>query len=153
MKNLKNIILLIGLVEIARADSKEKRISNKWLKVLLLLRILLFLGEINRQISDFESNLIDVVSGVFIGGGIFFAGYCLSKKGLGAGDVKLMAVVGSYLGSDNVLRAAVFSVSYVSGYFLWKLLKEKESEQTQTAFAPFVLAGVITELLMNDGIL
>ena len=114
-----------------------------------MLRILLVLTEMIGQTANFRSCLNETVSGFVTGGAIFFLGYCLSKKKLGAGDVKLMAVAGSYLGDDRILWAAFFAVNYAAGYFCWKLLMRKESMETQEAFAPFVLAGVITELLMN----
>ena len=150
MEKIKYVILLIGLAGIARTDRKEKRISNKVLNVFLMLRILLVLTEIIGQTANFRSSLNATVSGFVTGGAIFFLAYCLSKKKLGAGDVKLMAVTGSYLGGERVLWAAFFAVNYAAGYFFWKLLMRKESIEIQEAFAPFVLAGVITELLMNE---
>lgn len=148
MKNLKYVILLLGLAEIAYADRKEKRISNKGLGVFLILRVLILLLETRGQFEYFKVWMKDALLGFVVGGSLFFLCYCVEKNALGAGDVKLMSVVGSYLGSMQVLWAAFFSVSYAAIYFCWKILIKKETSETQIAFAPFVFAGVISGLIV-----
>lgn len=153
MKNLKYIILLFGLAEIARADKKEKCISNKELGVLLILRVFLLLFETMGRFEYFKIWMIEAILGFFAGGGLFFLCYCVEQKALGAGDVKLMSVVGCYLGEDKVLWTAFFSVSYAAIYFLWKIFVKKEKTETQIAFAPFVFAGVVSVVFVYGKLL
>jgi Flp pilus assembly protein protease CpaA len=143
MNNLKNIILLISLARIAWIDGKSKRITNKSLGTLLAVRLFFLLIEATEQTKSLKLLMTEVWFGFLIGGGLFFFCYCLGKQAMGAGDVKLMAVLGSYLGGEQILRAAFFAVVYELAYILWN--REKKS-----SFAPFALAGVLTVLIWKN---
>ena len=94
MNNLKNIILLISLARIAWIDGKSKRITNKSLGTLLAVRLFFLFIEATEQTKSLKLLMTEVWFGFLIGGGLFFFCYCLGKQAMGAGDVKLMAVLG-----------------------------------------------------------
>ena len=89
-------ILIIGLCVITWKDAMLKQIPNHMLLILVLVRSVLLFDDMTTAIASFE--------GFLIGGGVMLFGYLLSKGTMGAGDVKLMAVVGSYAGSDMILQ-------------------------------------------------
>ena len=143
MNNLKNVILLISLARIAWIDGKSKQISNKSLGILLLIRLFFLFIEAIEQTKSLKLLMAEAWFGFLIGGGIFFLCYCLGKKAMGAGDVKLMAVLGSYLGGEKILWTTFYAAVYELAYILWK--KEEKS-----SFAPFVFAGVLTVLIWKN---
>lgn len=82
------------------------------------------------------------------------AGYLLSKGTMGAGDVKLLAVVGSYVGGDRILYVILWSLLAAAGYSLSLWLKNKTEIRNELPLAPFVLIGTILNFLLeNRGVL
>ena len=79
-----------------------------------------------------------------------FLGYLLSKETMGAGDVKLMAVVGSYVGSDMILQVILWSTLAAAAYSLGLLSKNKTETCKEIPFAPFVLLGTIFGFLLEN---
>ena len=69
--------------------------------------------------------------------------YCVMKKGLGAGDVKLLAVLGAYLGWENTLKAAFVAVCSAMFYFLGNRCIHHEKADSEIPFAPFLLWGTV----------
>ena len=149
MKNLKYMILLFGLAKIAWTDKKEKRISNKTLGVLLMFRILVLLLESSVLAENLMAQFCEALHGFTVGGSLFLLCYFASSKNIGAGDVKLLAVIGSYLGSDEILWTAFLAVVYAAVYFFWKIFVKKENLERKIAFAPFVFVGMITIWMIN----
>ena len=138
-------ILILGLCVIAWKDAMLKQIPNQMLLILVLVRIVILVSDRTRTIEALE--------GLLIGGGVMFLGYLLSKETMGAGDVKLMAVVGSYVGSDMILQVILWSTLAAAAYSLGLLSKNKTETCKEIPFAPFVLLGTIfCFLLENRGV-
>ncbi len=93
---------------------------------------------------------VDLVLGFLVGGGIFilialFAFVVYKKEGMGLGDVKLMGVLGLFLGARNVFQ--VFILSFAIGAFvsILLLITKKKKIDDYIPFGPFiVLATFIT---------
>ena len=93
---------------------------------------------------------VDLVLGLFVGGGIFilialFALIVYKKEGMGLGDVKLMGVLGLFLGARNIFQ--VFILSFAIGAFvsILLLITKKKKIDDYVPFGPFiVLATIIT---------
>lgn len=109
-------ILLALLSAAAWFDVRLHRIPNKLVFGGALLALLLHL--VLPQGAGFVSTmpgglgLLDALAGLGIGLGVFFPLYCLHV--MGAGDVKLMAMVGAYLGSEQIW-GALFGVALAGG--------------------------------------
>ena len=128
-------ILIIGLCVIAWKDAMLRQIPNQIVLIMVLIRAVLLLCT--------GTGIMNSLEGFFIGGGVMLFGYLLSKGTMGAGDVKLMAVVGSYVGSDRILHVILWSLiaSCIFGFI--QLLRKKMELRHGIPFAPFVLIGVI----------
>lgn len=97
------VILLLGLLVIAVAsDLRCHRIPN------FLVVLGLALGLAGQVYAGGISGLGDGALGILIGFGVFLPLYALG--GMAAGDVKLMAVVGSFMTPHFALWAAFFSL-------------------------------------------
>jgi prepilin peptidase CpaA len=96
-------ILLLGVLSIAVAsDIRSHRIPN-W-----LILIGLVLGFASHVLMANGWGFGYALKGAAVGFGIFFPLYLL--RGMGAGDVKLMAVVGAFLGPAAALGAALMTL-------------------------------------------
>lgn len=97
------VILLLGLLAIAVAsDLRRHRIPN------FLIVVGLVLGLASQAYADGLGGLGDGALGLLVGFGVFLPLYALG--GMAAGDVKLMAMVGSFLAPQPALWAAFFSL-------------------------------------------
>lgn len=134
-------ILIIGLCVIAWKDAMLKQIPNHMLLILVLVRSVLLFDDMTTAIASFE--------GFLIGGGVMLFGYLLSKGTMGAGDVKLMAVVGSYVGGDMILPIALWSLLAATGYSLILWLKNMSGVCKEIPLTPFVLIGTILNFLLE----
>ena len=74
--------------------------------------------------------------------------YLVSRKGLGGGDVKFMAVSGLYLGAADVLPALLYGavLSALVGAVL--VLLKKISMRDAIPLVPFLFAGMLFVMFM-----
>ncbi|MNI51619.1 Type IV leader peptidase family protein [compost metagenome] len=100
---LLSMVLLIGLLGVAVvSDLLRHRIPN------MLILVGLVLGLIGQMYSGGVSGLGDSLLGILICFALFLPMYAFG--GMAAGDVKLMAMVGSFLPFQFALGAAMFSL-------------------------------------------
>jgi len=103
MELLVSTVLLIGLLGVAVvSDLLRHRISN------MLILLGLALGLASQMYSGGVSGLGDSLLGLLICFALFLPMYALG--GMAAGDVKLMAMVGSFLPFHYAIWAALFSL-------------------------------------------
>ena len=95
MQRVNNIIFLLLLGRIAAEDLKHRRIPNS------LVICLLLWGICSRGMpGEWNSS----VKGALLAGGSMLIFYMAFRRGIGAGDVKLLTVVGFYVGSEGILE-------------------------------------------------
>src|SRR3990167_5536489 len=103
MEQMFPVILLLGLLGVAVAsDLRRHRIPN------FLVVLGLVLGLAGQSYLNGISGLGNGALGMLIGFGVFLPLYALG--GMAAGDVKLMAMVGSFLTPHFALWTAFFSL-------------------------------------------
>jgi prepilin peptidase CpaA len=108
--------ILLGVVLIAAAiDLRTRRIPN-WLTFTSIA-----LGLVLQFVAAGPQGLLFGFLGVLVGGGLFFLPFLLG--GMGAGDLKLMAAAGAFLGPKGALWA-VLCTGIAGGVLalLWSLL-------------------------------
>lgn len=93
--------------------------------------------------------------GLLIGGGSLYLlalGYYLVKKveGMGGGDIKLLAMIGAFLGWQ-ALPFVVFSSSLVGAVFgIGAMIKQKKGGQTVIPYGPFLSLGALVYLFYSE---
>ncbi|MBQ3514895.1 MAG: prepilin peptidase [Lachnospiraceae bacterium] len=136
-----DIILYVFMIRIAYYDIKERKIHNSILIFMILVYISLFL------ISSLFFNLKIPIKDNFIAAFGAFLLFIFMKiahpSGVGMGDVKLVFVLGLYLGYS------VFEVIGISLIFLsiYRFLR-KEISQEGFPYAPFLLAAMLFKKFM-----
>lgn len=96
--------------------------------------------------------------GILLGGGLLYGvavGYVLltGKDGMGGGDIKLLAMIGAFLGWQSLLYvvfASSLSGSVIGGL---SLLAQKKDRQTRIPFGPFLSLAALSWLFFQDSIL
>jgi len=100
----------------------------------------------------------DAALGFLIGGGLLYGialGYYLLTKrvGMGGGDIKLLAMIGVFLGWQS-LPFVVFSSSVLGSLVgVGTMIKQKKGGKTMIPYGPFLSVGALLYLFYRERIL
>ncbi len=99
------------------------------------------------------SGIKDAIFGTLFGGGIFFIIALVSRGGMGGGDIKLIAMIGSFLGLTDVLLTIILSsfIGSVVGVFL--MIAFGKGRKYKIPFGPFLSIGGIISLFFKTKII
>lgn len=143
LKALRYLILLCGTGIIGWIDAKEHRIPNKMIAALLVIRTILLAAEILAYPGYGLSLIISAVGGFAFGGVMFGLCYLISRGGMGAGDVKLMAAVGYFMGMGGIFTVSFLSILCTGLCSVVLLIFKKIGMKDEMPFAPYVFLGMI----------
>ena len=149
LKSVRYLVVAQALFVIAWIDFKEKHIYNKHLLMLLGIRTVLLVLECIFYPDYWISILTSSLMGMLIGFGIFGLCYLISKGGIGAGDVKLIAVLGMYLGSSVIMPVLIITVIAAAVYCVIGLAMKKMTLKAEMPFGPFVLIGTVISMMLG----
>ena len=93
--------------------------------------------------------------GVLAGGGAIYAmgllgDFLFKKESMGGGDVKLMAMVGAFLGWKLAILTFFLAPFFGAVYGIIEKIRTKD---TAIAYGPFLVAGALISLFCGDAIL
>lgn len=128
-------ILIVSLCIIAWIDIAQKKIPNLLLLILMIVRSCF----LKIDGAEFSTSII----GFFTGGVILLFVYLLAEEKIGAGDVKLIAVVGYYIGSDKILELLFLSFMTAGIFCIVQRLYTVSGSLGKIPFAPFVLTAIL----------
>ena len=101
----------------------------------------------------FKISFINSLLGVVVGGGLFFLIAVVSRGGMGGGDIKLIAMMGGFIGWKAVLltifMGSAFGATVGIGLMVFKGMHRK----TPIPFGPFLVAGAVAAIFWGGGIL
>lgn len=148
-KIAKYLILITGLFPIAWKDWKTKTIPNRLLLWLVGIRALLFLVEMVLYPAAAWDNVLFTLGGGAGAGVIVFVCYVVSRHQIGAGDVKLFALIGLYLGMTLTYFVLVGALVGAALYGGTRVVLKRAAVKDEIAFAPFVAAAVLIFLALG----
>jgi len=93
--------------------------------------------------------LINSIKGLLIGGGLFYAIAIISRGGMGGGDIKLIAMVGSFLGWKNVLLTIFLGSLFGSIVGIVLIILKKKNRKDMVPFGPFLSLGAIISIFFG----
>lgn len=136
------LITIIGFL-VAVEDIKTRTIPNRYLLILLVSWIVIMTPKLFIDTNTAVKMLLDSVLGFAAGGGLFLLVYVVSKKGLGGGDVKFMAVAGIYLGLGGTVVSMLYGsiLAMITALVLIGLKKIKRDDAIP--LAPFLYIGIL----------
>jgi leader peptidase (prepilin peptidase)/N-methyltransferase len=149
--SIRYFILALLLIVAAFIDLEHKIIPNG----------LILFGTIIGVIFDIFSihiNFTDGFLGLLIGGGTLLVIALLSlvilkKEGMGGGDVKLMGMIGLFLGWKQTMVALILSIyigGIIGGFLLLSKLKKAGDH---ISYGPFIALGSAITMLYGDEIM
>ncbi len=94
---------------------------------------------------------LDSALGFLIGGGFFLLIAIVSAGGMGGGDIKLMGMLGLFLGMKKIIMVAFLSFFVGALFTLPLLLSKKKGRKDMIPFGPFIaFSAFITMLYYYD---
>ncbi len=149
VKIVRCYVLIYALFYLALIDLREYKVPNRALLVLVGVRAVLLFAEWLLYPEYGTVFLASVLSGAAVGMGILLLGYFVSRRGIGAGDIKLFGVIGLYtgpMGTIFILFLALLAASVCSAVLL---LTKKKKGRDEIPFVPFAAAGAAVALLLG----
>jgi len=142
--------LSILLLTVTFTDLEKEKIPNS---VILIGSI----AGLYMSLIFWPLNFINSLIAFLAGGGImiFWAvtGKLLFKKeSIGAGDIKLVAMTGIFLGLQNILLALFLSFLLASFVGIFMILIKKARMDSRLPFAPFLAFGALVSLVYGNQI-
>jgi leader peptidase (prepilin peptidase)/N-methyltransferase len=144
------LFVMLTLFYLSFYDISERRIPNQIVipSTVILISILTILGKFLGRGPD--------LSRAYFGFGFslcfFLALFAISPNGIGMGDVKLSAFLGSALAwnSYNALFIGLVAMFLISGlYSLVLVIKRPSMIRASIPFAPFMTLGYLVGLVMR----
>ena len=146
---IRKLVVMFSVIAIGRVDYRKHIIPNKSVIFIFLLQLILISVEFFTKREEWKFIVVSCLIGFCIASITFFVGYVISRKGLGMGDLKLMAALGFCLGDNTVAIVILFSLILSAGYGIYKLLRKQKSIKDEIAYAPFVAAASVVLLLLG----
>lgn len=143
------VVLISSLILLAYIDFKKKIIPNKILLAMLILRLILIGIEVLLYRNMIYSILLSSFLGLLVGGGAFLLVAFILKNSVGMGDIKLVAIIGFYVGIENLFSCVICSllISLICGVAL--ILAKKINSKDMIPFAPFLMLGTFITLVFS----
>jgi len=113
-----------------------------------------FIGSFFHPLVSWQQSAL----GILLGGGILYAialaYYLLAKRdGMGGGDIKLLAMIGAFLGWQSLLFI-IFAASLLGSIIgIAAMLKQKKGGRTRIPFGPFLSIAALCWLFFQPYIL
>lgn len=138
---MNGVLLAMGYLA-ALGDLREKRISNRLVGAMLCAWALILIPQLFFRPREALWLLINGGAGFALAGVLFLTVYLVSRRGLGGGDVKFMAVSGLYLGMD-VLPVMLYGSILSAAVGIGLLVMKKIGRRDAIPLAPFLYAGIL----------
>lgn len=91
--------------------------------------------------------------GVLLGGGLFFLVAVLSRGGMGGGDIKLIAMIGAFLGWQAVLLTIFLGALSGAMVGIGLMLLKKRGRKDPLPFGPFLALGALLAMVWGHDVL
>lgn len=150
LKSIKYLIFIFVLFLIAVIDFEQKKIPNHLVFFILIERTVFFIPEFIMYPEAIVSILITSFTGMIVSALIMLMCKFLGRGGLGAGDIKLFAVIGFMTGFQGALNIMFYSLFVASVICIFLLISKKAKTKQTVPMAPFIFCGTIIYLIFNQ---
>lgn len=142
------VYLALGtlLIIISFIDLKEKIIPDE-------LSLPGVAGGLILSLFLLPSGFFNAFIGMAFGGGILLIVAFVSKGGMGGGDVKLMAMIGAFLGWPDVVVSLFLAVFIGSLVGLLLIVLRLKKRKDAVPFGPFLALGAIISILYGSDLI
>lgn len=141
-----SIIFISCSINIVFIDLAIRRIPNELLLTMLIVSLAKFIAEPLIYEGSIKQNLILAVVGIVCGFVLFSLPQKLGRY-IGAGDIKLSAVIGFSLGVVGYLQAMIIMALIMLVYLVILLVTKKGNMKSFAPMGPALCVGAIISLL------
>lgn len=149
LKIIRYWMVMYGLVLLGILDSRRRIIPNKALLVMAGVRSVLLVGDCICYPQMMLEIIVSALAGMLGGGGLFLIAGVIARKGIGMGDVKMIAVMGYFLGLQVLMSDLIVTMTLTVVAGITALVVRKVSLRSEMPFAPFAAVGTIITILMG----
>lgn len=110
------------------------------------------LGSVTPQDAQIVG-ITNAAIGFLLGGGLFYLIAVLSRGGMGGGDIKMMAMVGAFMGWKAVLLTTFLGSLAGSLIGVFLILFKGKGRKTRIPFGPFLALGAVITLFLGEPLL
>lgn len=93
------------------------------------------------------------LSGVMLGGGLFYTVALISRGGMGGGDIKLIAMIGAFLGWKEVLLTIFIASLTGSLVGIFLMVFRGKGRRHKIPFGPSLALGSVLSLFRGDDLI
>lgn len=144
----KYLIVFTLIFDAVLIDIEKQLIPNLLCLVMLAIVLLINSYQILQNMEAMSVYIINYA----IGGGlafiIFFVAKLISRNGIGAGDIKLMTVIGLCVGY-NIIDVIFYILLVAFCYSVFMLITRKAKLKDSLPMAPFIYIGFMAYFIMN----
>ena len=130
------------------SDIKTKKIPNKLVLSMLVVWVVLMSVYIIVDIGKAVNILIPSLISGAAAGAFFLAIYYISRKGVGGGDVKLIAVMGLHMTLAKLMPMLFLSSLITALVSIALLLTKRATMKTAIPLVPFLYLGTLITIFM-----
>jgi leader peptidase (prepilin peptidase)/N-methyltransferase len=137
--------LLAALVAITAIDLRHQIIPDA-------ITLPGILAGVTANVATRHLNWAEVALGIALGGGVFFVIIVASRGGMGAGDMKLGAMLGAFLGWKIALFALMVAVLVGGVWAVALMALGVRGRKDAIPFGPFLALGGAAALFWGEGV-
>jgi len=137
------ILLISSLIAVSFIDIKYQIIPNEI--TFLFIPLGLILSLIFNHITFVNSLL-----GLIIPAGLLLLIAFIYKKGMGIGDVKLIGMIGVFIGWKYALISIFIGALFGSIYGIFMMVTNRMTRKTRIPFGPFISLGAVIMILYGN---
>lgn len=145
---LREVLLAFGYAA-SLQDLREKRVPNSLILSMLGAWVVVIVPQLLLHTELALVLLLSGLIGFFMGGLLFLMVYLVSRRGLGGGDVKLMAVSGLYLGAGGVLPAMLYGSVFSAVTAIVLIALKRIGRRDAIPLVPFLYAGMLITVFIQ----
>lgn len=140
---LQSVLLIVFGYAAAVSDLRTRRVSNGLILTMVGTWVITMAPYLFWDTGAAVVLLRDATLGFLVGGLLFMVVYIVSRKGLGLGDVKFIAVAGLYIGFANIIGAMLYGSIFAGLTALVLLLLKKIGRKDAMPLIPFLYIGIL----------
>lgn len=133
----------------AVSDIRHRIVPNRLLLYMLGTWCLILIPQLFLQTEQTLALVLSGVMGLLLAGILLLVVYGLSRRGLGGGDVKFMAVAGLYLGVEQVLAVLLIGSVGAAVTGIGLIVAKKIGRSDAIPLIPFLYLGMVVTILFS----
>lgn len=149
VKSFRCLVLVLFMIRLGTIDARQRKLPNRILAIMFAVRTAFLAVECIAAKEYWMELILSALIGMAFIGIFFFIVWVLSRKGLGAGDVKLMAVLGYWVGFSVAIGIILIALILTVVVGLVQVARKKMSLRDALPMGPFLAVGTIVALALG----